>query len=267
MMDIFMLVITVVLSVILIIANIYLLAYYCHPDDRGFGNALICKIVVIIGMTLSWAQVLMLPLDVSNIRGFGGAIRMDIFWIIIYIATAVFILFIVPSLTYYYEADPDWTCWEKIKYSFWYLFATIVVVLLILIVSYAFLSVAEIPVLTNNCSIVHVTSSLDTQALVNYACYETSTHLTVDVSFPIYLIGIMSFVSWFLFVIFGGIGLAALPLDFIYDFCTRPKKISSKDLVKLKEKVGIRAKAIKEIANQCKDMEVNSDVLKKSCKN
>lgn len=60
-------------------------------------------------MTLSWAQVLMLPLDVSNSRGFGGEIRMDLFWQIIYIATAVFILFVIPALTYYYEADSDWT--------------------------------------------------------------------------------------------------------------------------------------------------------------
>jgi hypothetical protein len=61
-------------------------------------------------MALSWAQVLMLPLDVANARGMGGGIRMDLFWIIIYIATGVFILFIIPALTYYYESDPDWSC-------------------------------------------------------------------------------------------------------------------------------------------------------------
>ena len=33
-------------------------------------------------MTLSWAQVLMLPLDVSNMTGFGGGIDMKLFCLI-----------------------------------------------------------------------------------------------------------------------------------------------------------------------------------------
>lgn len=261
-----MLVMTVILAVLLIVINVYLLAYYCHPDDRGFGNALICKFVVVLGMTLSWAQVLMLPLDVSNSRGFGGAIRMDLFWIIIYISTACMILFVIPSLTYYYEADPEWTCWEKIKYSFWYLFATIIIVLLILIVSYAFLSTAEIPVTTINCSIFNMQSSTTSAQVKKTDCLVSTATLSIDVSFPIYIIGLMSFISWFLFVLFGGIGLPALPLDFIYDFITRPKKISRREVEMMKERICTRALAIKEIASECKDLEQNSDVLKKTCK-
>ena len=47
-MDVLMIVFICLISILLIIANIYLLAYYCHPDDRGFGSTLICKIVVVI---------------------------------------------------------------------------------------------------------------------------------------------------------------------------------------------------------------------------
>jgi hypothetical protein len=61
-------------------------------------------------MTLAWAQVLMLPLDVSNVRGTGGGIDMKLFWFVIYISTAVFIAIVLPSLIFWYEADPDWTC-------------------------------------------------------------------------------------------------------------------------------------------------------------
>lgn len=42
-----MIVFICIFSVLLIVANIYLLAWYCHPDDRGVGSALICKIVVV----------------------------------------------------------------------------------------------------------------------------------------------------------------------------------------------------------------------------
>jgi hypothetical protein len=37
--------------------------------------------------------------------------------------------------------------------------------------------------------------------------------------------GYLSFFSWFIFIIFEGVGLPALPLDLIYDFVKRPKKI------------------------------------------
>lgn len=109
MIDIFLLVIIILLSLVLIITNIYLLAYYCHPDDRGFGSGLLCKLIVILGMTLSWAQVLMLPLDVANIRGNGGEIRMDMLWQIMYISLATMVIVVIPTCSYYYEADPEWT--------------------------------------------------------------------------------------------------------------------------------------------------------------
>ena len=58
-------------------------------------------------MSLSWAQVLCLPLDVSNARSGDGGFRMDILWQIIYIATAIDLIFVNPALSYYYEADED----------------------------------------------------------------------------------------------------------------------------------------------------------------
>ena len=109
MIDVFLLVMVAILAVVLIITNVYLLAYYCHPDDAGFGSGFFCKLVVVIGMTLSWAQVLMLPLDVANTRGFGGGIPMDLLWQVLYISLGVFVVFIIPACTYYYETDPEWS--------------------------------------------------------------------------------------------------------------------------------------------------------------
>lgn len=39
---------------------------YCHPDDKGWGNVVYCKILVVAGLTLCQAQALMVPLDVAN---------------------------------------------------------------------------------------------------------------------------------------------------------------------------------------------------------
>ena len=43
------------------------------------------------------------------------------------------------------------------------------------------------------------------------------------VGFPVYVMAIISFVGWFIFVIFGGVGLTALPMDMIMEFVHKPK--------------------------------------------
>ena len=50
-MDIFLLITAIVILVLLIGINIYLLAYFCHPDDEGFGAHIFCKwLCRLIGM-------------------------------------------------------------------------------------------------------------------------------------------------------------------------------------------------------------------------
>jgi hypothetical protein len=59
-------------------------------------------------MGLAWGQVLMLPLDVSNSWN-KEDLRMDLFWIIVYISTVVYIFIIIPVLNSWYEADTEWS--------------------------------------------------------------------------------------------------------------------------------------------------------------
>jgi LMBR1 domain-containing protein 1 len=65
----------------------------------------------------------------------------------------------------------------------------------------------------------------------------------------------MSFISWFLFVIFGGIGLAALPLDLIYDFATRPKLLKQSEIDKQKNSILLDSNALKELAIEVRVLE------------
>jgi LMBR1 domain-containing protein 1 len=66
MVDVFLIVISSIIAAGLIGLNIYLLIYYSHPDDKTNCTAWVAKVFVVFGMTLSWMQVLMLPLDVAN---------------------------------------------------------------------------------------------------------------------------------------------------------------------------------------------------------
>jgi len=46
---------------------------------------------------------------------------------------------------------------------------------------------------------------------------------------------IMSFIGWFFFLLFGGVGLSALPIDLILDFVHRPKLKKSADMMSSKK--------------------------------
>ena len=110
-MEVFMIIMLSIIAALLLVANVYLLAYYSHPDDGGFGADLISKIVMILGMTLTWTIVLMFPLDVSNARSTQDVqFNMGLMWMIIYICIAAFVLVIIPACIFYYEADSEWSC-------------------------------------------------------------------------------------------------------------------------------------------------------------
>jgi LMBR1 domain-containing protein 1 len=64
-------------------------------------------------------------------------------------------------------------------------------------------------------------------------CTIKKEELELNVSFPIYVIGLISFLSWFLFIVFGGIGIAAIPMDLIRAFIGRPKKNFTKEEIEV----------------------------------
>jgi len=70
MVDVFLIVATVVVSIILLVIGVYLIVHYQHPDDHN--DAYIPKLVVLLGFYLAGATVLMFPLDVANNEGYAG---------------------------------------------------------------------------------------------------------------------------------------------------------------------------------------------------
>jgi LMBR1 domain-containing protein 1 len=60
-------------------------------------------------------------------------------------------------------------------------------------------------------------------------CKPASSILNMDVTIVIFLAAVMSFVGWFLFSIYVGIGFIALPLDCFNAFIHRPKMLSTSE--------------------------------------
>jgi uncharacterized membrane protein len=70
MVDVFLVISTIVGLGVLLVAGIYLLIFYQHPDDHN--EAYMPKAVVLFGFVLAGATVLLLPLDVANNEGYAG---------------------------------------------------------------------------------------------------------------------------------------------------------------------------------------------------
>jgi LMBR1 domain-containing protein 1 len=70
MADWFLILATSISFLLLLVASLYFLVYYQHPDDRN--EAWFPKLTVLLGLVLSGATVLLLPLDVANNEGYAG---------------------------------------------------------------------------------------------------------------------------------------------------------------------------------------------------
>lgn len=71
-----------------------------------------------------------------------------------------------------------------------------------------------------------------------------------DVTLPVYILALICFIGWLFFSIFGGIGLASLPVDLINDFLTRPVPMKPEEYAKKKIDIGQRASKLLEIGRQ-----------------
>ena len=63
--QIFLIAFSSFVGVVIIAVNIYLLALYLHPDDKGLTRYIYAKIFIIIGLTICQSQALLVPLDVA----------------------------------------------------------------------------------------------------------------------------------------------------------------------------------------------------------
>ena len=264
MADWFTCIVIFLLVIALLITNIYVLAYFCHPDDKGSCIGWVMKIIVIIGLTLAWIQVLLLPIDVCNHRTFGGGLDMKLFWYIIYILTIIYILVISPIASSYYEADYTWSCKEKICHSLCWFFIYFVFFLLITIILYTSIGKADVPIkkISYNYLENYQNSNSPFEKPKQYEPLDGE--IEIKVNFLIYAIAVLLFVSWLLFAFFGGIGLAGIPIDLFCSFRKRPKKMRSKEIESRKKNLIKNIEELKSLGQELKHLE--SEGSNKRCK-
>ncbi|CAD8086320.1 unnamed protein product [Paramecium primaurelia] len=222
-MDVFLIIIVCVLALLLMYVNVYLLALYCHPEDGGFGSSFFCKIVVVLGLTLSWCQTLMLTLDVTNERNQQG-LDMHLCWIIIYISVFVMLVFLIPIAIFYYESDDEKPICQRITLTLVQEFMVLVFAFLTIFLTYFWLRDALVPVTVQvqDATLQFQSSELDLNIDTFTITEEKQDHIATTIDPITFTIGLMCFLGYFFLILYGGIGMVALPLDLVCSYGTRP---------------------------------------------
>eukprot|EP00743_Colponemidia_sp_Colp-15_P002666 GILK01002888.1.p1 GENE.GILK01002888.1~~GILK01002888.1.p1 ORF type:complete len:501 (-),score=80.08 GILK01002888.1:109-1611(-) len=248
MVDAFLVAITTIIAVVLVLINFYILVYFQHEEDKGMNGSIFCKILVVFGLTLAWGMVLCLPLDVANSRSGGGGLDIKDLWYAFYITTAIMVVVLIPFAIFYYEGDEEESMGERIVGAIKYEILVFAICSALFAIMYSLLNEASIPIRTYQCgwdtAIQNYADSSRSSPSMNGGCTTTADTLNLTVTFAIYLMAMLSFVGWFLFVAFGGVGLSALPIDLISDWKNRPKSVNLQYFAEKKKEIGMRAQTL-----------------------
>ena len=266
MVDVMTLIMIILMSIILLVTNVYILVYFSHPDDKESIIGWVLKVIVILGLTLAWCQVLMVPLDVSNNRTFGGGINMKLFWFIIFTISLIYVLVIFPISSSLYETQDDWTCCEKLRHSLCMFLVMIIFFVAITAILYSTIGKTDVPIkkieYNENCSkdLILFDSDKDIDfSKINCDVIINNESVELNVNIIVYSMAVLTFISWIVFALFGGIGLASVPLDFFVSFKSRPKILTSESVKRRKKILYDEICELRQKGDELNEMETKGD--------
>ncbi|PIA32223.1 hypothetical protein AQUCO_04500075v1 [Aquilegia coerulea] len=263
-------IVAIVVCILVFIFNIYLLVNYQHPDDKN--QAYFPKFVVVFGLSVAAISILMLPADVANRQAcrhslYNGAcnltLPMKTLWLVIYIVDAILVFFVIPFAMFYYEGDQDKSIGKRIKSSLMWVVATAIVCGLVLGILYGVVGKVDFTVRHLSSAATAFPNSW-TDYTSNQPCIGSSFHQcsayaasassektwTMRATFPEYVVALATIVGSVLFSIFGGVGIACLPLGLIFSFIRRPKAVITRSqYIKEATELSKKAKELKKAAD------------------
>ena len=192
---------------------------------------------------------------------------MELFWGIIFWAVPIWVFVLIPFSTFFYEADdgmlmagtsyaPNAVPKSRALQALGYQLFVFVIVGLIFIITYFVFNETSIPVreytggTLGNAYDIRVTPKVNgtVNGTIQYLPFDSSQladmdlgdenyyqrvtkgdieTLKLEVDVSNFYAGLMAFIGWFLFAIFGGVGLAAMPLDLILMYVKRPRHMDA----------------------------------------
>ncbi|KAM3196107.1 hypothetical protein ACQJBY_071998 [Aegilops geniculata] len=215
----------------------------------------------------------MLPADVANRQAckravYSGAcaltLPMKTLWLVVYIIDAVLVFLVIPFAMFYYEGDQDKSVGKRLKSALIWVVASAVVCGLVLGILYALIGKVDFTVRHLSSSVQPFPNPnqfsaftsgqpciapLTRQCSANTAPPNSQTTWTMRATFPEYVVALATIVGSVLFTIFGGVGIACLPLSLIFSFVRRPKAVITRSqYIKEATELGKKAKELKKAA-------------------
>jgi LMBR1 domain-containing protein 1 len=219
-----------------------------------------------------------------------SSLPMKQLWYALYIANMAIVFIAVPFCIFYYEADSEWSVFRRYLSGFLWALGTVFVMAMLIGIPYAFAGYAEYEVQGARSGLLPV-AYLDngqdsyTNCIGLFAAYDqqanqpivdgnaagANTSLAsfgyncdtlinqieetwkVRVSIIVYAMAVVATLGWLLFMVFGGIGLVALPIDWIRQFIRRPRAtITRSQYIDRARELARRAKDILGLADALK---------------
>lgn len=277
---------------LLLFVNSYLVIKWSDPNDHASNIWLTVLIILsltvaegaILGLPLDVANNSNDPDCMTDDVTCYGGMNMHSFWNILGCMIFALIVFFIPLAIFHYESYDDPVVRKRrgkgndnrraCMIAFGYETCLLACALLTLILMWKFLGTSQIPVteytatvstLSQNTYSVSTTTSSSPNVAAYFAAQLTSAEqtsaneaykdtdtLNIDASFFVYVIALTAFVGWFLFVVFGGIGLAALPITLINNFIDRPKILTRDQIATEKLRIQNKVSELIQIGSDMK---------------
>ncbi|KAJ8448334.1 hypothetical protein Cgig2_021962 [Carnegiea gigantea] len=264
-----LLIVAIIVCVLVFIFNVYLLVNYQHPDD--VNQAYFPKFVVVLGLSVAVISILMLPADVANRQAcrhsiYNGACQLTLpmkdLWLAVYIADAILVFFVIPFAIFYYEGDQDKSVGKRIRSAVLWVSVTAIVCGLVLGILYGLIGKVDFTVRHLSSGTTSFPSSWSSfssgqpcignskQCSAYSANPSSEKTWTMRATFPEYVVALATIAGSVLFTIFGGVGIACLPLGLIFSFIRRPKAVITRSqYIKEATELGKKAKELKKAAD------------------
>ena len=262
MVDWWLIVLAVIVAFLTVGLVFYLVIVFSSEDDKN--EAWLPKIVVVLSLSLACFNVLILPYEVANkvdlnaASSFGGGVDTVLLWQIVMYAIAGLTFAVVPFAMFYYESkDPDQeNICNQIKPAIAYTTVTLAIFLILLFVLWIAVGKADIPY-TRYSSVVPMfgiaANNIPSSYTLQYSSSPDDTAnrvLSIKVSIFVYLVGLMSAVGWILFFAFGGVGLVAMPVDFIQMYRDRPIPITAAEYATKKAEIARESERLMDVGKK-----------------
>ncbi|CBH15443.1 hypothetical protein, conserved [Trypanosoma brucei gambiense DAL972] len=217
---------------------IHLVSIFSSEGDNNDG--FFGKLIIVVSFTLVSYNLLMLPYSVAALQ-YAALIpesksNVLLLWTIVAVALVIFGLVICPFVLVYHEVGNhnNSNAWKRVCVS---VAMTLLVVVLASSAFYCgwhFAGYANVGYTAYSTSIQPVTSF---ESIKEFSDQSQGESLRLQVSLFVYLIALLCAAGWIPLCTFGGIGLVAVPQEFLLYFRDRPRPITASEYAYRREEV------------------------------